>query len=380
SHGPEISERTGLQLDPLVSAGKWLWLLENDPELQEQAQRGDRCFGTVDSRLLYHFTGRSIHATDYSNASRTALLNLTTRAWDSDLLRIFNIPASTLPELRPSSGMFGTCTSIPELAGVPILSVIGDSHAAFAGHGRYRPGTVKATYGTGSSLMTLVPALSPPNTCLARTIAWTIGNQTQYALEGNISMTGSAVQWVGEFLRLADPVADTVALANSVSDSAGVSFVPAMVGLGSPHWDALARGTLSGLGRSITAAHLARAAVESIAFQIADVFHAMQSAAGIPLPVLHADGGATRNDTLMQFQSDILGCEVHRSACEDLSALGAAWLSGLALGWWSSMAELEQLAQPSQTFSPAMPQQERDSRYSAWKLAVARTRLKGVTV
>ncbi len=373
SHGERIREKTGLPLDPLISASKWAWLFEEEKDtLPVLAAAGELCLGTVDSWLVYKLTSGTVHATDPSNASRTGLLNLSSLDWDDDLLALFALPRAAMPRLLPSSGVFGTVSAIPELAGIPIVTVIGDSHAALAGHGSYRPGTVKATYGTGSSLMTLTPAIPSAQEHLARTIAWSTSAGVQYALEGNITMAGSAVQWVGEFLGLPDPTADAVALAESVPDAEGVYFVPAMVGLGAPHWDSGARGTLTGLSRTSTRAHMARAAVESIAFQVADVFYAMQDAAGVPLPALYVDGGATRNASLMQFQADLLQLPVRRSACEDMSALGAAWLGGLALRWWKQIDDLQSLPQETQVFTP---QASPASRYQRWQHAVKQARL-----
>ncbi len=344
--------------------------------LVERAAAKEICFGTVDSWLIYRLTGGTVHACDASNASRTALLNLREATWDSELLAMFDIPRQVLPELKPSSGIFGICTAIPGLNGVPIVSAIGDSHAALLGHGHLGAGTIKATYGTGSSLMTLTPSFPDPDPRLASTIAWSAKNVVQYALEGNISMSGAAIQWVGKFLSLADPVSDTLALAATVNDASSVLFVPAMVGLAAPYWDTSARGTISGLDSNSTSAHLARAAMESIAFQIRDVFEAMESAANIHLPNLRADGGATRNDVLMQLQADLLGRPVARSACEDLSALGAAWLGGLALGWWQSTDEFASLPESPTIFQPSLSSAARETRYDAWKTAVRRTLLK----
>jgi len=370
-----IRAKTGLPLATLISAGKWAWLLENHAATQELAGSGGLRLGTVDSWLVHQFTKGSLHATDLSNASRTGLLNLDRLTWDRELLNLFGIPVLSMPELRPSSGHFGTCKGVHGLEDVPILAAIGDSHAALFGHGSYSAGTAKATYGTGSSLMSLtqeLPADTPP---LARTIAWSIDGQTQFALEGNIAMTGSAVQWVGEFLQLADPAQQAASLAATVTDAAGVYFVPAMVGLGAPHWDAAARGTITGLSRAHTGAHLARAAVEAIAYQVADVFMAMKDASGLDLPALHADGGATRNSELMQLQADILGKPVFRAVNEELSAIGAAWMAGLALGWWTSFAELAQLPHAVDSFAPSMEEAERRRLYSGWKSAVRRARL-----
>jgi glycerol kinase len=372
-HAAEFRSKTGLPLAPLVSAGKWSWLLGSQPELHAMAANGELCFGTVDSWLLYRLTAGAVHATDLSNASRTGLLNLDSVAWDESLLELFGIPGAAMPQLRSSSGTFGLCVHPAELAGVPIVAAAGDSHAAMYGHGSHVAGTVKATYGTGSSLMALTAGLAAETPLLARTIAWSIDAKPQFALEGNIAMAGSAVQWVGEFLGLAQPAEEAVALAATVPDADGIYFVPAMAGLGAPYWDAAARGTVAGLGRSHKAAHLARAAIDAIAYQVADVFLAIEQAAGMPLRELHADGGASRNDGLMQFQADILGHPVLRSPEQELSALGAAWLGGVALGWWNSAAGLE--VRSPETFKPQLPQGRREFLCRGWQQAVRRARL-----
>jgi glycerol kinase len=372
----QIQARSGLPLDPLLTATKWAWALEERPELRAMAASGELLLGTVDAWLLYNLTGGALHATDCTNASRTALLNLATLDWEEDLLRLFGIPRRALPRVLPSSGVFGECTAIPELRGVPIASAIGDSHAALVGHGFYDAGVVKATYGTGSSLMMLTPELVSAADRLARTVAWSARGETRFALEGNIAMSGAAVQWVGEFLGLSRPVEDTAALAATVPDAAGVMLVPAMVGLGAPHWDSAARGLVANLERTHTAAHLARAAMDAIAHQVADVLEAMEVAASVGIPALLADGGATRNDALMQMQADLLGRPVQRSAEEDLSARGAAMLAGLALGWWKSFAELSALPKSFQVFSPRMSADRRECLRASWQLAVRRARLK----
>lgn len=371
-----LRDRTGLAIDTLFSASKMRWLLENVAGLRGRAEAGEVCFGTVDSWLIWRLTEGRVHACDASNASRTQLLNLERCEWDEELLHIYGVPRAALPEVRDSSGCFGRCSGIARLQDVPIVSAMGDSHAAMAGHGSYVPGTVKATYGTGSSLMTLLPGRGAPVEGLATTIAWRLGGVTQYALEGNIAMTGAGVAWVGEFLGLAEPIESAARLASSVTGSEGVYFVPAMSGLGAPYWDGQAQGCLSGLTRTSRAAHMARAAVEAIAFQVRDVFDAMAEGAGCELPSLHADGGATRNDTLMQFQADLLGRPVVRSGCEDLSAVGAAWFGGLALGWWKSTAELGGLPQEAQSFLPQMEPAERERLYAGWQTAVKRARLR----
>ena len=376
AHAAIIQSITGLPLDPLLSATKWAWLFDQHPELHAEAARGELHLGTVDAWLLYNLTAGQVHATDHTNASRTALLSLATLDWDLVLSDLFGIPLAALPAVCPSSGSFGTCAAIPELAGVPIVAMIGDSHAALVGHGRYQPGTVKATYGTGSSLMMLTPELVTEAKQLARTVAWSTEGGAHFALEGNIAMSGAAVQWVGEFLGLAHPVEDAAALAATVPDAAGLILVPAMVGLGAPYWDSAARGLMTNVERSHTAAHLARAAVDAIAFQVADVLEAMETVAHVTLPVLLADGGATRNDSLMQMQADVLGRPVHRSMQQDLSARGAALLGGLTLGWWRSLDEIAALPKSVQPFEPNMTLADRERLHGAWRLAVNRARLR----
>jgi glycerol kinase len=370
---------SGLPLDPLLTATKWSWLLNKQPALRVKAKRREVLLGTIDTWLLYNLTSGRMHATDFTNASRTGLLNLQTLDWDDELLALFAIPREALPKLIASSCVLGECSALPELTGVPVVSSIGDSHAALVGHGLYEPGTVKATYGTGSSLMMLTPGLTGEQESLARTIAWSVPGKVQFALEGNIPMSGAAVQWVGEFLGLLNPAEDAAALAATVSDAAGLVLVPAMVGLGAPHWDPTARGLVCNLERSHTGAHLARAAVDAIAHQVADVLEEMDDAAKFKVPVLLADGGATRNDALMQMQADVIGQPVHRSSQEDLSARGAALLGGLALGWWSGPDELAALPNQSTVFEPRISRTEREKLRDTWRLAVRRTQLKAET-
>jgi len=368
--------RTGVLLTPLASAGKWAWLIENNPAVQTALRHSDLCFGTVDSWLIHCLTGAGEHVTDLTNASRTGLLNLETLAWDSELLELFGIPVGAMSTLKPSAGYLGTCRTVEELGEIPILAAVGDSHAAMFGHGHFAPGSVKATYGTGSSLMALTSALRSDTPCLARTIAWAVQGSTQFALEGNIPMTGSAIQWLGEFLSLSNPSPAVAQLASSVDDADGVCFVPAMLGLGAPYWDANARGSITGLARHHTSAHLARAALDAIAYQIADVYFEMQAATEIEFNKLLVDGGATRNTMLMQFQADILGRPVIRSSYEELSAIGAAWLAGLELGWWKS-PDLESISHDADRFEPQMPQRKREQLYQRWRDAVAGTRSAG---
>jgi glycerol kinase len=369
-----IQERSGLPVDPLFSASKIRWVLRNIPDGTTRAADGQLCAGTVDSWLLWNLTGGRVHATDASNASRTQLLNLQTAAWDADLLRTFDIPQACLPEVRPSTGVVGsTAAGGPWPSGIGVASLIGDSHAALFGHAAFTPGAVKATYGTGSSLMTAIDRPVQSHHGLATTVAWAESFQVRYALEGNITNTGGTVEWLSGFLGLrgADELAS---LAASVPDSSAVYLVPAFAGLGAPHWDAGARGLVCGLTRGASPAHVARAAIESIAFQIRDVFEAMRQDSGMPHTVLYADGGASRNHLLMQFQSDILDCPVIRSSSPDLSAIGAAWLAGLAVGYWKSHEELEALPRPTARFEPAMSAGRRGELIGGWVDALARSR------
>ncbi len=373
---PLVRERTGLGVDPLFSAGKIRWLLDNIPDGQKRAEAGELCAGTVDSWVLWNLTGGAVHACDASNASRTQLLDVRRAVWDAELLGLFGVPRAMLPEVRPSSGMLGESVELGRLpTGVPVTALIGDSHAALFGHAAFRPGAVKATYGTGSSLMTLTEGPVISRGGLSTTIAWRLGSAVTHALEGNILVTGSAVQWLGEFLGLPDPAHDAAALAERAEPAEGLYVVPAFVGLGAPYWDTRARGLITGLTRGTTAAQVARATLEAIAYQVRDVFEVMEAEAGQPLPELMTDGGASRNDVLMQFQADILGRPVVRNLSTDLSAIGAAWLAGLAVGFWPSLEELEALPREEDRFEPRMSDAERERRVRGWREAVARARL-----
>ncbi len=366
-----VRARTGLTLDPMFSAGKARWLLEQIPNGRARGEAGELCFGTVDAWLLWKLTGGSVHACDQTNASRTQLFNLQTLAWDGELSEIFGIPPAMLPEVRPSADMFGhTHPSSGLPAGIPITAMIGDSHGALFGHAGFQPGSIKATYGTGSSLMmpTSAPVFSQKG--LSTSIAWGYLGAT-YALEGNIYVTGAAVQWLYQFLGLQTPEA-IEALAGQVSHTEGLYFVPALVGLGAPYWDANARGLLTGITRGTSAAHAARAVLEAIAYQISDIFNAMRSETGQPLKVLLADGGAARNNLLMQFQADILDIPVVRSRVSDLSALGAAYLAGLAAGVWPNLKAIAALNRPQDRFEPHMPSSMRETLLDGWQDAVRR--------
>lgn len=372
---PFLRERTGLTIDPLFSASKARWLLK---QIEDRGVSPDNiCLGTVDSWLLWNLTAGKVHATDVSNAARTQLFNLRTASWDDELLRIFEVPASALPRIQASSGVFGETAAIGHLkAGVPIASLIGDSHAALFGQRGFLPGSIKATYGTGSSLMTPIQDLRISNRGLSSTVAWGL-EDISYALEGNISATGSAVQWFGQFLGVEDPAQRVAALAREVNDTAGVYVVPAFVGLGAPHWDEAARGIICGITRGTTPAHVARAVVESIAYQVRDVFDAMKEDAGVSLRSLLADGGAAGNDQLMQFQADLLNCTVLRSSSPHVSALGAGFLAGLGAGFWSNLDEVAALPRDFQRFEPKLPDSERADLYEGWQAAVARAMSKG---
>jgi len=374
---PWLAERTGLAVDPLFSASKMRWLLEQAPEYRPRAEQRELCLGTLDSWVLWNLSGGRVHACDLTNASRTQLLDLHSREWSDELLHLFGVPRAALPEVRPSSGDFGASVALGRLpAGIPIASLIGDSHAALFGQAGFTPGAVKATYGTGSSLMTPTPAAVLSRHGLSTTIAWALDRErVTYALEGNISMSGAAIQWLGEFLGLASPAEAVAELASSVDDAEGVYVVPALVGLGAPYWNDAARGLISGLTPGSTVAHLARATLEAIAYQVRGVFEVMQAEASLPLTALLADGGASRNDRLMQFQADILGLPVLRTASADASALGAAYLAGLAVGIWQTLADLEQLPRLRERFEPRMPEAERAARYAGWQTAVARATL-----
>jgi glycerol kinase len=377
-----LRERTGLTIDPLFSASKARWLLDNVEGARVKAERGELCLGTMDSWALWNLTGSAVHACDATNASRTQLFDLRRLKWDEELLTLFGIPAAILPEVKASSAVYGASDGTGKLpAGVPIASLIGDSHAALYGQAGFEPGTIKATYGTGSSLMTLTaePVFSEQG--LSTTIAWAIAADSQkisYALEGNISVTGAAVQWFGEFLGLPDPVSEVARLAESANGSEGIYLVPAFVGLGAPYWNEAARGLLSGLTRGTTAAQVARATIESIAYQIRDVFDVMDAASPAGpagLSALLADGGGSSNDALMQFQADILGRPVLRCTSPDVSALGAAYLAGLAVGVWQSEKEIAALPRERERFEPRLSSSEREQLYAGWQQAVKRALL-----
>jgi glycerol kinase len=363
----KIRAKTGLQVDPLFPSTKIQWLFENHPEVGALAEKGDLCVGTVDAWLVWNLTDRKQFRTDYSNASRTQLLNLRDGAWDSELLQLFGIPRSVLPELTGSSERFGEMT----LAGgksIPIYGVLGDSHAALLGHGVLRKGKVKATYGTGSSLMTLCDAPETDDRRVSTTIAWKL-DRVQYAYEGNITATGSGLSWAVGFTGL-DDLGSAVTKATELTDNGNVYFVPALAGLGAPHWEESARGSIVGLSFGTGREYLVRAALEAIVYQIKDVFDTMQEAAGARLETLLTDGGASRNNWLMQFQADLLDRPVHRSGTAELSSLGAAFAAGLGAGFWSSTEDLAAVIAPHDPFHPAMNDNQRKRLVLGWNRAV----------
>jgi glycerol kinase len=372
---PLFRKKTGLLLDPYFSGTKLAWLLDRIPGARRRAQRGELAFGTVDTWLLWQLTGGRVHATDVSNASRTLLLNLRTGEWDGALLKILRIPREVLPAVRDSSGIFGEVTSVPALRGVPIAGIAGDQQAALFGQACWQPGMAKNTYGTGCFLLLHTgqkPVASRHH--LLTTAAWRIGGRTEYALEGSVFIGGAVVQWLRDGLNLIAQSSDIEKLAASVPDNGGVCLVPAFTGLGAPHWDPAARGIITGLTRGTTAAHLARAAVESIAFQSADLIHAMQADAKIRLRELRVDGGATTNNALLQFQSDLLRVPVVRPRTTETTALGAAYLAGLAVGFWKNRAEIARLWAADRTFRPKAAPAVMRRLQTGWHRAVARAK------
>ena len=374
---PLFRRKTGLLLDPYFSGTKLAWLLDQIPGARRRAARGELAFGTVDTWLLWQLTGGKVHATDVSNASRTLLLNLRTGTWDDELLRVLRIPRALLPEVRSSSEVYGHVETIPALRGVPISGIAGDQQAALFGQACFRPGLAKNTYGTGCFLLLHTgkkPVVSKHH--LLTTIAWRLGpNQPlEYALEGSVFIAGAVVQWLRDGLGLIAHSADIEPLAARVPDNGGVYLVPAFAGLGAPHWDANARGAIVGLTRGSTAAHLARAALESIAYQSADLLAAMEADAKLKLRELRVDGGATVNAPLMQFQSDVLRVPVVRPRTTETTALGAAYLAGLAVGYWKNQAEIATLWRRDKIFRPRAPKAAMQKLQSAWQRAVARTR------
>jgi len=371
----EIRRRTGLLADPYFSGTKLRWLLDNVSRARERASRGELAFGTIDSWLLWNLTGGRLHATDASNASRTLLYNIHTGQWDEELLRILGVPREVLPEVRPSCGLFGETDASVLGAPVAVGGIAGDQQAALFGQACFEPGLAKNTYGTGCFLLmqTGAGAVESRHRMLT-TVAWQADGRLEYALEGSVFIGGAVVQWLRDGLGIIRSSEDVEPLAASVEDSHGVYFVPAFTGLGAPHWDAYARGAILGLTRGVTAAHLARAALESIAFQVADVVSAMEADSGLRLNELRADGGASRNNLLLQFQADLLGVPVVRAAVTETTALGAAYLAGLAAGVYKGRGELAAQWKADRRFEPRMGRDEAQARRAQWSRAVERAR------
>lgn len=369
-----IRRKTGLIIDAYFSATKIKWILDNVPGARERAEKGKLLFGTVDTWLIWRLTRGEVHVTDVSNASRTMLFNINTLQWDDDLLKLFGIPRSMMPEVRSSSEVYGHTKTTIFAHKVPIAGIAGDQQAALFGQMCIEPGMVKNTYGTGCFLLMNSgekPILSQNN--LITTIAWKIGDKVNYALEGSIFVGGSVVQWLRDGLGVINSSSEVEELASRVEDTNGVYFVPALTGLGAPWWDQHARGTIVGISRGTTTAHIARAALEGIAYQTMDITAAMSRDAGIPLRELKVDGGASRNNLLMQFQADILGTKVIRPRVVETTALGAAYLAGLAVGYWSSVDEIRKQWHVDRIFEPSWDETTIRRAKEGWEDAVKRT-------
>ena len=368
-----IREKTGLLIDAYFSATKLKWILDHVEGARARAERGELLFGTVDTWLIYKLSGGKIHATDYSNAARTMLFNIHTLAWDSELLDLFDIPLCMLPEVQPSSGLFGYADESLFGGRIPIAGVAGDQQAALFGQCCFSAGDVKNTYGTGGFLLmnTGEQAVTSEDGLLT-TIAWGIGDKVNYVLEGSVFICGAAIQWLRDGLRLIESAADSAYMAAKVPDSGGVYVVPAFVGLGAPYWDPYARGAIFGLTRATTKYHLIRATLESMAYQTSDVIAAMERA-GIKLNSLRVDGGASANHLLLQFQADLLDVPLIRPACIETTALGAALLAGLAVGCFGSLDELRQIWRSDRTFTSSITAEQRKTLLAGWSRAVSRT-------
>ncbi len=367
-YGDLIKEKTGLVPDAYFSASKLEWLLDNVPGLREKAERGEVLFGTVDTFLIYRLTGE--HVTDYSNASRTMLFNIKKLEWDDELLELFNIPESVLPEVRESSEVYGYTKKELLGAEIPVSGDAGDQQAALFGQAAFETGMVKATYGTGSFILANTGKTVRYSDKLLTTIAWGLDGKVSYALEGSIFITGAAVQWLRDGIRIIKSAAETEGLARKLESNEGVYFVPAFVGLGAPYWDQFARGLIIGITRGTGREHLARATLEAIAYLTRDVIEEMEKLVGIK--ELRVDGGATANDFLMEFQADILNRRVVRPVVKETTALGAAYLAGLAVDYWESLDEIKSLWKSERVFEPSMDYETRERLYLGWKEAVKR--------
>ncbi len=367
----KIQAKTGLVTDAYFSGTKVKWILDNVEGARDKAQRGELCFGTVDSWLLWKLTNGKVHATDVSNASRTLLYNIHELKWDQELLSLFGIPESMLPDVRSSSEVYGHTQNILTAKEIPVSGIAGDQQSALFGQMCTQPGMVKNTYGTGCFMLmnTGTKPIASKNNLLT-TIAWKVNGEVHYALEGSVFIGGAVVQWLRDGLKIIQTSGDVEALASKVEDNGGVYLVPAFTGLGAPYWNQHARGTIVGITRGSTDAHIARAAVESIAFQSMDLMQSMEADAGLPIKEVRVDGGATVNNQLMQFQADIINTQVIRPRVTETTALGAAYLAGLAVGFWKDISELQQYWQKDKAFSPTMKEEKRNDLQKNWKKAV----------
>lgn len=374
-HAEQIAAKTGLIIDAYFSATKIRWILENVEGARQKAEAGELAFGTVDSWLIWKLTAGKSHLTDITNASRTMIFNIHTQEWDRELLALFGIPASMLPEVKSCSEIFTETAGDVLNTKIPIAGVAGDQQAALFGQLCTQPGMAKTTYGTGCFLVmnTGTEAVRSQNQLLT-TVAWKIGNEINYALEGSVFIGGAAVQWLRDGLELFKKASETEKLAMSLDDNDGVYFVPALSGLGAPHWDQDARGAFFGITRGTTIAHMTRAALEAIAYQVYDVLKAMEKDSGKPTQELRVDGGATANNFLMKFQADLLGCEIKRPKIIETTAIGAAFLAGLAVGFWKNQEELQELWEADQSFEPNMESEKRDQLIHFWHKAVERSK------
>jgi glycerol kinase len=372
----KLRKKTGLVIDAYFSGTKVQWILEHEKKIRKAAERGDLAFGTVDSWLAYRLSGKKLHITDYSNASRTLLFNIHNLSWDPEILRFLDIPEGILPEVKPSSQHYGfTSPSVFFGAEIPLSGIIGDQQSALFGQACFREGQAKNTYGTGCFLLMNTgerPMASQNN--LLTTIAWGTEKKVEYALEGSVFIAGAVVQWLRDGLKIITQAAESDLLAAGLSSNDGLYFVPAFVGLGAPYWDMYARGAILGITRGTTQAHLARAALESIAYQTRDVLECMEKDSGIILKELRVDGGAAANSFLMQFQADVLGVPVVIQETTETTALGAAYLAGLAVGFWKDTGQLRRNFKVRKKFTPRMPFKQRESIYRKWKKAVERAR------
>ncbi len=369
-----LKARTGLVTDAYFSGTKVEWILDNIPGARALAGKGEVLFGTVDSWLIYNLTGGRVHCTDYSNASRTLLFDIHRRVWDEEILRKFNIPAPMLPAVTESSRVIGETDGRLFGAAIPIAGIAGDQQAALFGQTCFQPGKAKNTYGTGCFMLLNTGSKAVPSVALLTTIAWGLNGGVDYALEGSVFIAGAAIQWLRDELGVISSSAESESLAASVPDTGGVYFVPAFVGLGAPYWDARARGAIVGLTRGSGSKQLARAALEAIAYQTRDVLENMEKDSGLSLKTLAVDGGAAANNLLCQFQADMLDVEVERPQVAETTALGAAYLAGLATGFWPDLQSISQNHRIERRFKPAMPEERRKALYSGWKSAVAQAR------